>query len=173
MISKYNELFDEIIISSNKLGYDAIARTIRAEYISVFVKFRENYNSKTTMETSLHRLFLSEKMTEYLKKHKIMLRDIGGITDISTYQDPLVYILSGDEEFAQYEVSRLLHRKEKNLLTLPLIVFSEGFFNIPYGEHFGYMDIIDMTANILNNILIDIFIQFSRCSNFGVKKKAV
>jgi len=100
IIKKRATLMEDICTNLNSTGPHMIAISFNEELINLAIKEKYNYSSKPNLEKTINNL------VTILKKHK------KGEIEISAYNSPYKYVLSGDSEILKFPVEIFKNIKE-------------------------------------------------------------
>ena len=109
------------------------------------ISVKEISDGYLTEVTGLTDIFEKEAI-KTSRSNNLKFDSIPITTTLDQYQKPLI-LITDETELDAYASDLVRRRSEKGYITLPVIVFSEGFFSLSYGECCSYINIIDTFEN--------------------------
>lgn len=138
---EFKVLIDKLYSLGRNLGYDV--QSYYEEKSIVIKYYMPGYHEDENKRSLANILGQDKNFKKYLSKFNITLEQLSMTQDFSKYSD-LVLTLFNDEEPEKGEIIQLSDRKKRGYPTLPFLVLSSDFLNIPDYESFGFMKILEI-----------------------------
>ncbi|GKU24349.1 hypothetical protein CFOLD11_11750 [Clostridium folliculivorans] len=142
MINELKNYIDKIVMIAEKLGMEDINRHFYDEVANIKVYFHGGYDYGKKSTSPQRLIFSNKEFKGFVSQHRIRFEELNVALPYNGEQDLLLTVF-GDEEIEGRDKKNLNERRYNNYPTLPLIIFTEDFFRIPYGEVLAYASIIE------------------------------
>lgn len=136
-VAEQNEKLDKIILEISTMISE---NSIIPDYLKFSV--HELTDGFVSSDSILSELFCNEVNRKFSKKF-IQFNSIPITNSIENYEEPLI-LIADEQELDTTTCDIVRERAEKGYITFPVIIFSDSFFKLAYGESCSYSSVIDI-----------------------------
>jgi hypothetical protein len=153
MLDKFKIHIDKTVKAAEELELVNIDSLFYNDTAVIKIYFHGGFDYKKKSATPQRLLFQSSQFESFLKHHRLRFEELK--VTVPYYEEPELLLMAfGNDEIEAADRKNLNSRKNRSYPTLPLIIFTEDFFHIPYGEILAYTPVIETLEGCCENKVV-------------------